>query len=85
MLAKATQLAYDIGQGVVGDTLQLILDTRTDMATAEVGGFDASLDERHGGLLLLCGSLWLLLAGCYWPEASLSRKTSITVKQPFDH
>lgn len=47
LLTEATELTYDVGQGDVGHTLQLILDVPRQHRVAQVPGLDGALHQRH--------------------------------------
>lgn len=46
-LTQTTELADDGGQGVVGHTLQLTVDSVGHCTVAKVPGLNVSLDQRH--------------------------------------
>lgn len=47
VLTEATELPYDVGQGDVGHTLQLILDVLRQHRVAQVPGLNGALHQRH--------------------------------------
>ncbi len=47
LLTEAAELAYDVGQGDVSHTLQLILDVPWQHRVAQVPGLDGALHQRH--------------------------------------
>lgn len=47
LLTEAAELAYDVGQGYVSHTLQLILDVPWQHRVAQVPGLDGALYQRH--------------------------------------
>lgn len=52
MFAQVAQLTDDAGQRVVGDALQLILDLRADVHSADQDRLDLTLDQRHRGSVI---------------------------------
>lgn len=47
LLTEAAELTYDVGQGDVGHTLQLVLDVLRQHRVAQVPGLDGALHQRH--------------------------------------
>ena len=47
LLTEATELTYDIGQGDVGHTLQLVLDVLRQHRVAQVPGLNGALHQGH--------------------------------------
>lgn len=47
LLTEAAELTYDVGQGDVSHTLQLILDVSWQHRVAQVPGLDGALHQRH--------------------------------------
>lgn len=47
LLTQAAELAYDVGQGDVSHTLQLILDIPWKHRVAQVPGLDGALHQWH--------------------------------------
>lgn len=47
LLTEAAELAYDVGQGDVSHTFQLILDVPWQHRVAQVPGLDGALHQRH--------------------------------------
>jgi len=46
-LTEAAELTYDVGQGDVRHTLQLIFDVPRQHRVAQVPGLDGALHQRH--------------------------------------
>lgn len=47
LLTQAAELAYDVGQGNISHTLQLILDIPWQHRVTQVPGLDGALHQRH--------------------------------------
>lgn len=47
LLTEATELTYNVGQGDVGHTLQLVLDVLRQHRVAQVPGLNGTLHQRH--------------------------------------
>lgn len=47
LLTEATELTYDVGQGDVGHTLQLVLDVLRQHRVAQVPGLNGALHQWH--------------------------------------
>lgn len=47
LLTEATELTYDVGQGDVGHTLQLVLDVLRQHRVAQMPGLNGALHQRH--------------------------------------
>lgn len=78
LLTEAAELAYDVGQGYVSHTLQLILDVPWQHRVAQVPGLDGALYQRHPSAAtpLPAGVRWRETGQREWGRGGEQNKTS---------